>query len=177
MKTGKTFKTTFILISGFLLLAMSSAAFAEDLKVGYIDLNRALNEVDEAEKAKTKLEKEFEKKKDALEKKKQELLDFKTELEASVMVLSETERKTKVDEFQSRYLALEEEYLKIKEEFFQRREEETKKIFDKMEPIIADLGKKKGFTLIYEKSQHGILYAEDAIDLTDKVLKQYNKTY
>ena len=93
------------------------------------------------------------------------------------MVLAEEERKAKFEEFQKRYLALEEQYMLLKEEFFQRREQETKKIFDKMQPIVAELGKERDFTIIYEKSQHGILYADGAIDLTREVIDRYNKAY
>ena len=159
------------------LLALASTAAAEDLKIGYVDLNRALNEVDEAVEAKAAIEKEFEAKKADLEKKKEELLEFKADLEASVMVLTEEERKAKIEEYQRRYLELEEEYVSIKEEFYQRREEETQRIFTKMEPIIAEVAEEEDFTLVYEHSQHSILWADDAIDLTDEVIKRYNDTH
>ena len=46
------------LIAAIFLLG-SSAAFAEDLKVGYVDMQRALNETEDGRKAKDKLKKEF----------------------------------------------------------------------------------------------------------------------
>jgi hypothetical protein len=38
------------------------------------------------------------------------------------------------------------------------------------------VGKEKGFTLIFNKFQSGLVYADDAIDLTDEVLKVFNTT-
>ena len=47
----------FLIAAGFLL--STSAAFAEDFKLGYVDMQRALNETDDGRKAKEKLKKDF----------------------------------------------------------------------------------------------------------------------
>ena len=51
----------------------------------------------------------------------------------------------------------------------------TKPIIDKMQKIISDLAKKEGYTAILEKSEQLVLFAQPSIDLTDKVVKEYNK--
>ncbi|MET0620025.1 MAG: OmpH family outer membrane protein, partial [Thermoanaerobaculia bacterium] len=43
-------------------------------------------------------------------------------------------------------------------------------------PVINQVGKDKGYTMIFNKFQAGLLYADDAVDLTDEVLKVFNTT-
>ena len=54
-------RATQVLIAAVFLLS-TSAAFAEDMKLGYVDMQRALNETEDGRKAKEKLKKDFEQK-------------------------------------------------------------------------------------------------------------------
>ena len=40
--------------------------------------------------------------------------------------------------------------------------------------VIRDYGKEKGFTLIVEKGQSGVIYGNDAADLSKEILERYN---
>ena len=51
-------RVTQFLVAAVFLLGTSSA-FAEDIKLGYVDMQRALNETDDGRKAKEKLKKDF----------------------------------------------------------------------------------------------------------------------
>lgn len=50
-------------------------------------------------------------------------------------------------------------------------------ILEGLSKVIKELAGKEGFTLVLEKSNGGLLYADDSIDLTDKVIAAYNKVY
>jgi len=42
-------------------------------------------------------------------------------------------------------------------------------------PIINEIGKERGLTLIFNKFQDsGIIYADDAVDITDEVIRRFN---
>ncbi len=42
-------------------------------------------------------------------------------------------------------------------------------------PIINEIGKERGLTLIFNKFQDsGIVYADDAVDITDEVIRRFN---
>ena len=45
-----------------------------------------------------------------------------------------------------------------------------------MLPVITQVGKERGFTLIFNKFQSGLVYADEAVDVTDDVLKRFNTT-
>jgi len=41
-------------------------------------------------------------------------------------------------------------------------------------PIINDVGKEQGITLIFNKFQSGLVYADESIDITDDVILRFN---
>ena len=43
--------------------------------------------------------------------------------------------------------------------------------------MVEEIGKNKGFLLILEKREAGIVYAPDTIDLTDQVIQRFNAEY
>lgn len=56
--------------------------------------------------------------------------------------------------------------------------ESTKKVLDKVNDFIKRYGKKKGCKIILAATQYGnIVYAEDALDITDEVLEGLNAEY
>ena len=61
-----------VLIAAAFLLCGSSA-FAEDLKLGYVDMQRALNETEDGRKAKANLKKVFDQKQKELDEQQQQL--------------------------------------------------------------------------------------------------------
>ena len=46
-----------------------------------------------------------------------------------------------------------------------------KDVFD----LIEEIGKKEGYLLIVEKREAGVMYSPSAIDITDKLIPQYNE--
>ena len=43
-----------------------------------------------------------------------------------------------------------------------------------VDKLVKELGKKEGFLLILERKEAGVIYMPSTIDITDKVIKQYN---
>ena len=41
-------------------------------------------------------------------------------------------------------------------------------------PIINQIGQERGITLIFNKFQSGLVYADDAVDITDDVIRRFN---
>jgi len=45
---------------------------------------------------------------------------------------------------------------------------------ERIMPIINQIGKERGLTLIFNKFQSGLVYADDAVDITDDVIRRFN---
>ena len=44
----------------------------------------------------------------------------------------------------------------------------------KIKPVIDQIGKEMGLAAIFNKFESGLVYASDAIDITDTVIKRFN---
>lgn len=163
------------LLTWFLLLG-GAAAHAET-KFGYVDLQRALNEVEEGKNAKAKLKKEFDGKQATLDQKQDELKKLKAEFDKQSLVLAEDKKRAKQEELQQKFFELQGLYAKLQKELTAQEAELTQDIFKKMGVIIAEIAEREGFTVVLEKNDGGVLYAPPANDLTNELIRRYNDKY
>src|SRR6185436_2657797 len=110
------------------LILVSLPAFA-DLKVGYVDLQRALTEVHEGVAAKEKLKADLDKKKADFEAEQNKLRDDKNVLDKQAQMMSEETRNAKFAELQKRLFDLTQKAEKLQMEMAQAEQKELKKIF------------------------------------------------
>ncbi len=151
----------------------SQSAFAE-FKVGYVDLQRALQEVGEGRSAKERLKVDLEKRKKELEGEQNKLRDEKGVLDKQGSMMSEEVRTQKLTDLQKRLYELTQKAEKMQLEMTQAEQKELKKIFEKMDPIIASIAQREGLTMVFEKTDSGLVYAPASLDLTNELVRTYN---
>ncbi|QDG54338.1 OmpH family outer membrane protein [Persicimonas caeni] len=155
--------------------AISAPAFAQDVKIGYVDLQRALSEVEEGKKAKARLKKDFDKKQKMLTDKQEEVKKLKQSLESGAAMMTDEAKRKKAIELQQEMAKLQQLYMEMQRDLAQKETKATQKIFKKMEPILNKIAKEKGYDLILEKTESSVLFAKDSMDLTDELIKRYDK--
>ncbi len=176
----KMFNRRIALMLGALLVTcavMLPASAMAQSKIGYVNLQLALNEVDEGKTAKAKLKKDFDKKQKQLDKSQQELQELKTSLESQGMMLTEDVKRQKAMEFQKKMMELQQTYMTLQQELATAEAKATKEIFDKMGKIIDEIAKEGKYDLVLESTESAILYARDDMDLTKELIKRYNAKY
>lgn len=157
------------------LSMLMTASFAHaEAKVGYIDMQKAIQSTAAGKKAKTELEGDFNKKKKELEKKEADLKKMGEDLEKKKSVLSEDALNKKQAEFQDEMLKYRDVVGKSQVEIQKKERELTAPILEKMKKTIAKLAKDKGYTMVIENSQM-VLYAAPEADLTDEVITAFEK--
>ncbi len=166
-------KTVFVTILSVFALALS--AQASDLKIGYVDLNRALNQSDEGRKAVKVLKDMLRANKERLIKKNEEIKKLEEEIAKQASILNpeaikkkKEERERLIRDFQRLRRDSEDEYRKKENDFVQ-------KIFGEMRVILAEIAAGEGYTVVFEKNEGGILYISKKLDLTDKLISEFNK--
>jgi outer membrane protein len=152
-------------------------ARAEDDKLGYVDLQRALNEVEEGKVAKAQLKKEFDSKQKLLDEKQEELKRMKTDLEKQAVVMSDDAKREKAGEFERKTMEAQQLFMQLQKELSERERELTRSIFDKMHAIIKEIAEADKFTMVFEKTDAGLLYAPASLDLTNELIRKYNVKY
>ena len=147
-----------------------------NFKAAYIDMQSAIQATSAGRKAKSKLEKEFNKKKDQLKKKETSLKKRAKEFEKKMMVLSEKKRIEQQTELQKEMMAFQKELGESQVSIQKKEREMTKPILIKLQKIIAQVAKEKGYSMIFEKSEHSVMWAKTDLDITDMVVKKFEKT-
>ena len=59
-------------------------------------------------------------------------------------------------------------------EIGEARDRELQQLQVKIEPVIDALGKEMGLALIFNKFESGLVYASDAVEITDTVIQRFN---
>jgi outer membrane protein len=161
-----------------LLLTGTSALAAEviTVKLGYVDLVKALNESDSGKKAKTDLEFMIKTKQSTIDEKGKTIEKAKSDLEKQASVLSQDARKTKEEELERMLRDYQRLVSDSQSEVKKKENEITGEIVKELRAIVQKIGQDEGYTLILEGAEGQILYSKKEIDLTETVIKRFNET-
>ncbi len=163
----------------FVLLAIAAvclaapSVFAADVKLGYIDMQRALNGSEAGKEAKEQLAAKVKKFQDEINLKQDDLKKLKDELEKQGMLLSESARASKEKDYQNKLKDFQRFTKDAQDELQGKDEEFTRKILEGMEKVIQEYGRKNGYTFIFVKNE-SMLFVDEKADLTEEVLKLFN---
>ena len=164
-----------ILAIGLLLVLAASAFGEEAIKIGYIDMQRALNTCDVGKEAKKQISQEMEKMQKNISGRQKELDKLKEDLEKRGSVMSESVRLEKEREYQGKQVELKRLQREFEEDLRRKDRELTDKILKNFDGILKKVAEEKKYTLILEKSQAGILYISSDLDLTVEIIKSINQ--
>jgi outer membrane protein len=163
------------LVLGLASVGLAAPPASAEAKIGYVDLQRALNEVEEGASAKAKLKKEFDAKQRTLDNKQNELKGMKDELDARGMMMTPEAKQEKLADLQKKLMEVQQLYMQLQQELSQKEAEVTSGIFTKMGTILQTMGREQNMDLIVEKS--AVLYAKNHMDVTNELIRRYNKSY
>lgn len=164
-----------MLFLAVLILALTSTAMAEQGKIGFVDLQKALNESLAGKKAKAELEAMVKERQATISEKVKERDKLREELTKQSAALSEKARKAKADELDKLEKAVERLIADSNEELQKKQREKESQIIAELEKIITKMGKDEGYSVILPADV--ILYAPDEVELTNKVIKLFDESY
>jgi outer membrane protein len=157
-----------------MLAAVSYAA--DGPKIGVVDLQRCITESEEGKK----IYQELKKKKDEMQKKldvrQEELLKMKEDIEKQSMMLSVDAREDKEKAYERKRREFKYYYDDLSEEMAKAEQEARKGIIADLEKVVAEIGAKEKFQMIFERRSGGIMYIDKAIDITPSVLKAFDQS-
>ncbi len=161
-------------VLAFTLYLAALPAAAESFKIGYVDMQRAMENCSAGQQAHKKLNDLGNKYKDDLEAAKAKLEAAKAEIDKQGLLWNEKTRRDKEDEERR----MERDYQRLlkdsEDDLKGKVNEYSESIAKDLIKVVEELGKNEGFSLILEKRAGGIIYAPSSIDLTDKLIKAYD---
>ncbi|MFW6066875.1 MAG: OmpH family outer membrane protein [Myxococcota bacterium] len=170
-----SFKRHVVTLVGGLLMATAVAPQAHaQAKIGVVDLQRAMSETEDGRRAKARLQRLFKQRQQRLNSKQAELKKMKEEIERQKDVLSRNALQQRLESYQEAFVQLQTVYVEYQRELAKKEAELTKSILEKMQQILRRIGQAKGYQLIVEVNEGGVIWAPNHLDLTDEVIQRYN---
>ena len=170
MRVSKTLVLALTLLPA---LAVSTRAVAQ-LKIAYVDLQRALNESDAGKAAKERFKQQVDRLQVDLKKKKDQLDSLKEQLEKKASVMKEEEARNMQKDYEKRLRDFERSYKDSQGELQQKDNELTVELLKELQGVIEEFGKEGGYSMILEQSSSSVLYGAPDLDITEQVIARYN---
>jgi outer membrane protein len=158
----------------FIVTAISSNCAVAADKVGYINLQRLVNESEMGQSAKLEIQKLRSERERAVAGKLQEINRLKEILNDKNKKLSAAERRDKLEALQKAYKEYQRMVADAREDITREDRELVSIILNKADGVLKKVAKQKKYTIIL-KDPNAIGYLDPEVDITDDVLKELNK--
>ena len=156
--------------TSLLLLAAALAApsaFAQELKLGFVNTQRILRDAEPAKAAQRKIEGEFSKRDKELQEMAAKLKSLTERIERDTSIMNETERQRRQREFAELEKDFQRKQREFREDLNQRQNDEVQQLIDRANRIIRQIAEAEKYDLILQDA----VYWSPKIDITEKVLK------
>lgn len=165
---NKFFKS--MLIAG--MFAYGAQAYAAELKVGYVQVDKILQEAPQTAETGKKLEREFSPRTAELERLQKQIRDIEAQLDKESLTISETDRKNKERDASNLKIDFQRKQRELREDINLRKNEELGTLQDRINKAVTSVAEAEGYDLVV---YGGVAFASKKIDITDKVLKALGK--
>ena len=160
-------------LSVFFGLVFCISSYALD-KVGYINLQRLVNESKMGKAAKNDIQKLRKKKETAIKSKLENINKLKDFINNEGGKIPPSEKRKKIDTLQNMYKEYQRLVADAKEDITREDRDLVATIMEKADGVLKKVAKKKKYTIIL-KDPKAIGYLDPSVDITDAVLKELNK--
>ena len=153
------------------LLAGMAPAVAAELKIGYVNAVKVIEQAPQGEAALKKLEAEFAPRDKKIVEMQERLKQLEQDLEKNALVLKDTEQRSREFEIVSLKRDLRRATQEFREDYNLRRNEELAALQKIVQKTIAEIAKLENYDLVLESA----VYVGPRADITDKILKRLGK--
>ena len=162
-------KFKFLAFASLFLISLTVYA---DLKVGFVQVDKILQEAPQTIESNKKLEKEFSSRTDKLKADVKSLKERESSFSKDALTMKESERDTKEKSLSQLRVDVQRKERELREDINIRRNEELGGLQEQIHKAVTSVAKAEGFDLVL---YNGVAYASEKIDITDKILKSLGK--
>ncbi len=165
------------LLISVVALALAAPMFAQTApaRVAVIDVQRVLANSAAGKAASERLKKMQD---DRVARAKQlddEMQKLDSDLNTKKLSLSEDKIADMQKQLSDKKIAAQRFQQDAEREMGEARDRALMELENKIKPVIDSIGKEMGLAAIFNKFESGLVYASDAIDITDTVIKRFNE--
>lgn len=155
-------------------VSVAQAAVPDVGKVAVVDMQRILNETAAGKKARKDLE-------SASSAKQKKLDKLQKKLEADQAALGQIKDQQALaaaqEKLQREYYEFQSMYMTLQQELGEQEAQTLEKMYANCQSLAKDLAKDLGLDLVLIRDQSTVLYVGNGIDLTDDLIKRYDKKH
>ena len=173
------YRFTLFLLAAF--FAASPLLQAQNLKVGIINMNRALNETEEGKRILDNMKAVISKENEELRKKQENLKRLQDELSKQGFLLSDAARLQKEEELRRRSRDVDRFREDKQAEFARMQQRATERIHQGLMKIIKKFATSEKYDMLMESGDQlagmpgPVIYFDNSLDVTDEIISRYNK--
>ena len=156
------------------LLIGAPVLAADSVKIGYVDVRAVVLESKSGKQHKAEMEKFVKDKQAALKKEEDKLKALQQTLEKEMLTLTDAQKQDKQRGFQEKVQVFQKSAQDAEREVRQRDTEYTNKALEEVRKVITEVAKEEKVGLMLGKTEMSVLYAEEGMDLTAKVIQKYD---
>ena len=163
------------LLKSLLALALLTSAWsigAAEIKVGYVQVDKILQDAPQTAESGKKLEREFSPRTQELDRMQKQIKDLQTSLDKESLTLSESARRDKERDLSNLKIEFQRKQRELREDVNIRKNEELSLLQDRINKAVTTVSEAEGYDLVV---YGGVAYASKKVDITDKVLKALGK--
>jgi len=166
-----------MMVCGAWLLALTALALpaAAQATVAVIDVQRVVTDSDPGKESLQRLMTLQNEKIEEGRNLQTELTALREQFNKQRLTLSEQKLEEMTGQIEDKTISLQRFEDDAKRSLEEARRTALGRLEQQIMPIINEIGKERGLTLIFNKFQDsGIIYADDAVDITDEVIRRFN---
>jgi outer membrane protein len=163
-----------LLVLFYLLLSftLSLSTLAAELKIGYVQVDKLLQEAPQTAETGKKLEKEFSPRSQELDRLQKQIRDLEAALDKDRLTTTDADRRNRERDASNLKLEFQRKQRELREDINLRKNEELAVLQDRINKAVTSVAETENFDLVV---YGGVAYASKKIDITDKVLKLLGK--
>jgi outer membrane protein len=150
----------------------AAPAASGPIRIAVIDTEKILLSSNAGKKAVADLKKLQDQREKELGARAQELKDLQAKLNDGRLSLAQDKLADLSKQYEEKEIALRRAQDDATRELTKKRDEMLASIDDKVMPVINQVGKELGYTLIFRKFESGLIYADDGVDITNVVIQR-----
>lgn len=157
-------------------IALPTFAQTVPARVAVVDVGRVLTSSTAGKAAYDRLKKMQEERIEKAKGMDEDLRKLDGEINSKKLSLSEEKLTEMQKQLSDKKIAMQRYAQDADREVGEARDRALQELEGKIKPVIDSIGKEMGLAVIFNKFESGLVYASDAVDVTDAVLKRFNET-
>ena len=169
-------KRRFALFTAALIMAAPTLALAADaIHIGYVNMQQVLEESKLGKLAQGTLKEKFGPRSEEFAKEEAAVRQQAATLERDKPLMSKDQISKKEAELKDKMDALQKQFSGVQQELAKEQQKLAQAIIGPAQEAVQALSKEKKMSVVFERSQAGLLFIDEGLDMTKEVIKRMDE--